>query len=93
MGSNTLINVVRVQNTLNLGNLLRKPVILSKKIDYWAHLILLMVAITTLSQKFFDPYPRIPERLELFPGLLTPTLKIAYFFAPKSQKEITLKLD
>ena len=24
---------------------------------------------------------------------LTPTLKIAYFFAPKSQKEITLKLD
>ena len=28
-----------------------------------------MVAITALSQKFFDPYPRIPERLELFPGL------------------------
>ena len=24
---------------------------------------------------------------------LTPTLRIAYFFAPKSQKEITLKLD
>ena len=24
---------------------------------------------------------------------LTPTLKIAYFFAPKSQKEITPKLD
>ena len=29
-----------------------------------------MVATTALSQKFFDLYPRIPERLELFPGLL-----------------------
>ena len=28
-----------------------------------------MVATTALSQKFFDLYPRIPERLELFPGL------------------------
>ena len=28
-----------------------------------------MVATTALSQKFFDMYPRIPERLELFPGL------------------------
>ena len=70
MGSNTIINVVSVRNTLNLGDLLRKPVIHSKKIDYPAHFyIVLMVAITALSQKFFDPYPRIPERLELFPGL------------------------
>ena len=32
-----------------------------------------MVASTALSQKFFDLYPRIPERLELFPGLFSST--------------------
>ena len=33
-----------------------------------------MVATTALSQKFFDLYPRIPERLELFPGLTATAL-------------------
>ena len=69
MGSNTIINVVSVRNTLNLGDLLRKPVIHSKTIDYPAHYyIVLMVATTTLLQKFFDPNFRIPKSQELFPG-------------------------
>ena len=71
LGSNTLISDVSVLNTLNLDNLLRKPVIPRKKIYPPPHLyIVLMVAITALSQNFFDLYPRIPERLELFPGLV-----------------------
>ena len=32
-------------------------------------ILLFMVATTALSQKYFNLYPRIPERLELFPGL------------------------
>ena len=70
LGSNTIINVVSVRNTLNLGDLLRKPVILIKNLSIKLIFILnFMVANTALSQKFFDLYPRIPERLELFPGL------------------------
>ena len=43
--------------------------ILSKLSIKFTFILLFMVATTALSQKFFDLYPRIPERLELFPGL------------------------
>ena len=42
---------------------------LKKLIIRFIFILLFMVATTALSQKFFDLYPRIPERQELFPGL------------------------
>ena len=55
-----------------MGWFIKKTFDTFQKIDYPAHFyIVFMVAITALSQKFFDPYPRIPERLELFPGLFS----------------------
>ena len=46
--------------------------ILSKKLSIkFTFILLFMVGTNALSEKFFDLYPRIPERLELFPGLLS----------------------
>ena len=90
LGSNTIINVVSVRNTLNLGDLLRKPVIHSKKIDYPAYFYnVLMVATTALSQNFFYLYPRIPKRLELFRGLRT-LLSIPMFVILRILTQVTL---
>ena len=71
LGSNTFINVVSVQNTLNLGDLLRKPVILNQKILLLGSFLYCFNGhdYRTFAE-IFDLYPRIPERLELFPGLL-----------------------
>ena len=64
------------QKEFNLGDLIKRMVILSQSFNHNIHFHIapLIVATTAFPQKFFDLYFRIPERLELFLGLIMPCI-------------------